>query len=307
MWWYLIIRWRLRYLLLIISTTSWFRIWIGIEGILLVRAPAILCKWDRRNRERAIKYFIIQAISGGIILGGLIFRSYVWIGVGLVIKLGIWPAYYWIITVYRGIKWFGVWWVGGLIKLPGWIIVELCPLVIYLRLISILVGSIGGVYVSDLKKLFGWRSIRHTGWITLLASISLNWINYLIAYLLLTGRVFYMLQSLEVSNIRQISLLRGSEVAILTIPILSLAGLPPLAGFYLKWYALTTLWHRITTLIIPLLLVLGARIYYYLQIRVWSLMRLEVKPTLTTAFRWKVQTLTHILRLRWLMLLLYEL
>ena len=95
MWWYLIIRWRLRYLLLIISTTSWFRIWIGIEGILLVRAPAILCKWDRRNRERAIKYFIIQAISGGIILGGLIFRSYIWIGVGLVIKLGIWPAYYW--------------------------------------------------------------------------------------------------------------------------------------------------------------------------------------------------------------------
>ena len=40
--------------------------------MLLVAAPIILTKQDRRNRERTIKYFIVQAASGGIVLAGVI-------------------------------------------------------------------------------------------------------------------------------------------------------------------------------------------------------------------------------------------
>ena len=270
--------WRRIYLLIIRGGSRWLRVWIGIEGMLLVAAPIILTKQDRRNRERTIKYFIVQAASGGIVLAGVILSWTSVLGRGLVLKLGLWPAYYWVINVFRGISWYGIWWVGGVMKLPGWVFIDLCQWVWRLAVLSVVVGCVGGVYVANLKKLFAWSRVNHTGWISVMTRLSVGWTRYFFIYLVLIGRLLYIFDEWEGIRVGQIRLISGVEVAILTIPLLSLAGIPPLAGFYLKWVAVWRLSHTILVLTIPLIVGLAARIFYYLQISVWRLIRVQNKP-----------------------------
>ena len=121
--------------------------------------------------------------------------------------------------------------------------------------LSIIVGSISAIYQKRIKRLFAYSTIAHTGFILLaflagsLQSVKAL-IFYIIIYACLTIALFAIL--INVSNATKIQpkyLINLSGIgsknnifsAIFGLIILAIAGIPPLAGFFSKFFILLSL------------------------------------------------------------------
>lgn len=119
---------------------------------------------------------------------------------------------------------------------------------------SMILGSVNALSQNKIKRLLAWSSIGHVGYLLLgISSGSIQGIQailiYLVIYLIMTINLFaIILCSLRREKITEISRIKYiSDFALLsktnsilaisiTIAIFSIAGIPPLAGFYSKAY-----------------------------------------------------------------------
>ena len=148
-----------------------------------------------------------------------------------------------------------------------------------LAALTILYGNLGAIPQTNIKRLLGYSSIGHAGYLLIgLAAFSQSGkeavLYYLASYLFSTGGAFLVIVSLtrylKSNYIRELAgLSKRSPIlaAGMLLALLSLAGVPPLAGFFAKFYLLLAgvkaglLW----------LAVIGAlnvitSLYYYLKI-----------------------------------------
>ena len=121
--------------------------------------------------------------------------------------------------------------------------------------ISMLVGSITGLYQDRIKRLLAYSAIGHVGYILIgMASGSILGIQalllYLVIYIVMSLNMFGIILSLRkqdqesgksspityIEDLRQLSYSQPLVAIMLTIGLFSMAGIPPLAGFYSKWY-----------------------------------------------------------------------
>lgn len=138
-------------------------------------------------------------------------------------------------------------------------------------LISIIIGSLGGLNQTSLRKIIAFSSINHIGWI-LFALIyrKLLWLTYFTLYSFLTFTIiiiFYYLNLFYISQIYIIFINKTLLKIYFIINFLSLGGLPPFLGFapkfivaeaiiYINYYFLLTIF-----IIINLI-----TLYFYLRI-----------------------------------------
>jgi NADH:ubiquinone oxidoreductase subunit 2 (subunit N) len=116
-------------------------------------------------------------------------------------------------------------------------------------LISILIGSIGALYQIKIKRLLAYSAIANFGYIVLgLSSGSffglMSSCYYFIIYILISINIFIILLTikrypklLEFKNIVEfVSITHSNFILsiIIIFSLFSLAGIPPLAGFYGK-------------------------------------------------------------------------
>ncbi len=145
--------------------------------------------------------------------------------------------------------------------------------------LTILVGNITAVYQNNVKRMLAYSSIAHAGYM-LLAIVSMNetagsaLLFYTIAYAVSSIASFTIL--LLVSNASGNDSIesfyglskRSPFLAIMTVvAMLSLAGIPPTAGFFAKYYIFISAMQNGLTYIV-LLAVLGSLIgvYYYFRV-----------------------------------------
>ena len=118
--------------------------------------------------------------------------------------------------------------------------------------ISLLVGVYGAITQKVIKRLLAFSSINHIGFI-LLAIMSYQYMSegtiffYLIIYLITTFGVFSVILNLRTSE-GEITLLTGlnglktssrSKAISMLVFLFSLAGIPPFAGFFAKFFILS--------------------------------------------------------------------
>jgi len=121
--------------------------------------------------------------------------------------------------------------------------------------LSIIVGSISAIYQKRLKRLFGYSTIAHSGFI-LLAFLACSLesakalIFYIIIYSFLTIGLFSILLNIATTTIHQPKYLINISgigaknflfATLFSIIILAIAGIPPLAGFFSKFFILLAL------------------------------------------------------------------
>jgi len=121
--------------------------------------------------------------------------------------------------------------------------------------LSITVGSISSIYQKRIKRLFAYSTIAHTGFILLaFLACSLESVNALVFYLIIYSCLIVALFAilLNISTVLSVQpkyLINLSGVGsknlifsiIFTLIILSIAGIPPLAGFFSKLFILLSL------------------------------------------------------------------
>ena len=153
-------------------------------------------------------------------------------------------------------------------------------IIIFLSIGSMILGAVAAIGQSNIKRLMAYSSIGHMGYI--LAGISTgsnigvqNSIIYLTIYLVMNLAAFsciFMMkrENIFYENINDLSGLSKNHPALafsFLIILFSLAGIPPLAGFFAKFYIFTAVIEaKMYSLAIIGLLTTVISAFYYLRI-----------------------------------------
>jgi NADH-quinone oxidoreductase subunit N len=153
-------------------------------------------------------------------------------------------------------------------------------ILVFVSIASMVLGAFAAIGQKNIKRLMAYSSIGHMGYALVgLAAASEAGVRgviiYMTIYLAMTLGTFAFILAMRRrdGNVEQIGDLAGLSntnpvmATLLTILMFSLAGIPPLAGFWAKWYVfLAAIDARLYALAVIGVLssVVGA--YYYLRI-----------------------------------------
>ncbi len=124
-------------------------------------------------------------------------------------------------------------------------------IIIYVSLLSIIVGTLGGLYQTKIKRLLAYSAINHVGFL-LIGLIGVTYFGffalsfYIMIYILISINIFTILlvlrrkyNNLKIKKINEFAILFKSHPLLainFCLILFSVAGIPPLAGFYSKFY-----------------------------------------------------------------------
>nr|AYO99686.1 NADH dehydrogenase subunit 2 [Ophiosteira sp. Op725.7] len=278
-------------------SNNWIIIWFWVELQSLALIPILSSNISPRSIESTNKYFLFQATGSIILLTGILIRlffsgnillqgNYNWIEysiivISLCIKMGIFPTHFWFVDVMQGINF----WSGFFIVIPSkiipiYIIINISNsfaiiLLSIIGVISVIIGSILGVHQIQLRKLIALSSIAHLGWIVITFPNINNWFGMIlflsytimITPLIWVGNIYSLEHLSKTNNISN----NFSLSSILLISILSMAGFPPLLGFFYKWLIFYIILNNQSLIIIVILISASLlSLYFYLQICIGS-------------------------------------
>jgi NADH-quinone oxidoreductase subunit N len=149
---------------------------------------------------------------------------------------------------------------------------------IFFILLSLIIGIKGAIKVNKINKLIAYSSISHMGFI-LLPLIIFNFesfLIYIIIYSFITLSIFGSLFTLinhkgkKISSIDQLVYLKKSNYFIfisLIISFFAISGIPPLSGFFSKFFIFINLINLNLYLLTFFVLILSVvSCFYYLRI-----------------------------------------
>lgn len=223
--------------IIVICYNDWFIIWIGLE-LNIFRFILIIYKhMDQKVVESCLKYFFVQRVGSALFLF-ILFSNLLNNNICIIIlryKLGVGPFFYWFPNIILGLDWFNCFMLIGFQKvLPIYLIYlfngNVMWFLIFLRLI---IGGVGIINQTRLKLLFSYSRIHYLGWLLLLLNFRIAfWIIYLFIYIIIFYPIFIFFIK---GNINYLNELSNKEISLLfMIIIISIAGLPPMLGFFLK-------------------------------------------------------------------------
>jgi NADH-quinone oxidoreductase subunit N len=302
-----------------VSSNDLILFYLGLE--LQSLSLYILAAIDRNNvrsTEAGLKYFILSALSSGLLLYGCsllyIFSdstnfevisvnldsentgaifAMVFILVGLAFKISAVPFHMWTPDVYEGsptsiTNFFAVVpKIAGLavfirfMQVPfGNILSEWQIIIVFISIASMILGAVAAIGQTNIKRLLAYSSIGHIGYAlagvaTGSASGYSSTIVYITIYAIMNvgafGCVYLMKKEnkykediLELSGISEKSPLLALAFLII---LFSLAGIPPLGGFFAKFYIfMTVVESELYFLAILGLLTTVISAFYYLKI-----------------------------------------
>ena len=186
--------------------------------------------------------------------------------VGLFIKLSLAPFHFWSLDVYEGSPNTTTFFFAVVPKISLFVLLmRLCYVSFYqifvndfqiyffaLAVLSIFIGSLGGLEQRKLKTLLAYSSISHTGYLLLSFSTGniegLQMMFYYLAIYMISGLTFWAVYLFLINKddvyfnknnkeLGDLVLLKESNpmlAFILTMTLFSIAGIPPLVGFLIK-------------------------------------------------------------------------
>lgn len=281
---------------LMVSAGNTLSLYLSFE--LQSLALYILAAFNRNNlrsSEAGLKYFVLGALSSGLLLYGIslvygytgqigfreisdvlsgqppqlaVIFGIVFILAGISFKISIVPFHMWTPDVYEGAPTPVTMFFATAPKIAAMalivrVVVEaFSPLstvngampawqqiIIFMSLASMILAAFAAIGQSNIKRLMAYSSIGHMGYalVGLAAGNSAGVagvIIYMTIYLAMTAGCFSFILGMRtrdgnVENIYDLAGLGRTNpymAAIMIIMLFSLAGIPPLAGFFSKWY-----------------------------------------------------------------------
>nr|QWV61255.1 NADH dehydrogenase subunit 2 [Dudusa sphingiformis] len=236
-----------------ISANSWLGCWIGLEINLLSFIPLISNPNNLLSTEASLKYFLTQSIASinflfSILLKMILMKNFemnlfisIMINSSMLMKMGSAPFHFWFPNIVEGLSWFNNFILMTWQKISPMIILSYYlnkNFIILIIMFNIIIGAIGGLNQTSLRKLLAFSSINNLGWMLSSIMISENlWLFYLLMYSFLISNMCFFFYFLNMFFINQL-FINNMNFMIkinLLINFLSLGGLPPFIGFFPKW------------------------------------------------------------------------
>jgi NADH-quinone oxidoreductase subunit N len=197
--------------------------------------------------------------SGGSI-PSIFYAGILLITVGLAFKVAAAPFHFWAPDVYDGAPTPVTAFMSTVVKIAAFaaflrlFMVSFSglaewwgPVLATIAAISILGGNLLAVFQTSLKRMMAYSSVAHAGYM-LMAVVAMNDLSqgalllYLAAYSFASLGLFTVIQSLTEGGNESVSALKGfarvhyRPAFALVLITLSLAGIPPVAGFFAKYF-----------------------------------------------------------------------
>jgi NADH-quinone oxidoreductase subunit N len=274
---------------MLISAAGLIALYLGLELMsLALYVVAAFHRDDAKATEAGLKYFVLGALSSGMLLYGAsllygfagtvsfagiaaavkgtpglgVIFGLVFLFAGLAFKMSAVPFHMWTPDVYEGAPTPVTAFFASAPKLaavaitvrvvitafPG-ITLQWQQIVIFISIMSMALGSFAAIGQTNIKRLMAYSSIGHIGFALVgLAAGTQGGVAgvlfYMSIYLVMTLGTFAAILSMRVEGraVEQISDLSGlartdgTMAFFLAMMMFSLAGIPPLAGFFAKFY-----------------------------------------------------------------------
>ena len=279
-------------MLMMVSANDLIALYLGLElQNLALYVIAAFKRDDIRSSEAGLKYFVLSALSSGLLLYGasLLYGvtgstgyaaiaaaakapdmaanigltvGLVFVLVGIAFKIAAVPFHMWTPDVYQGAPTPVTAFFSSAAKvaamamllrftqsaLPG-AASQWQQIIIFLSIASMVLGAFAAIGQRNIKRLLAYSSIGHIGFVLIglaanNAEGTAGVLIYLAIYVPMTLGAFACVLSMrrKGGNVEDISELSGLAKTnlpfafILGLLMFSLAGIPPLAGFWAKWY-----------------------------------------------------------------------
>lgn len=307
-------------MMMVISANDLIALYLGLE--LLSLSSYVIAAFDRdnvRSTEAGLKYFVLGALSSGMLLYGasLVYGftgsvsfpviatvlqgnvgigaivGLVFIAAGIAFKISAVPFHMWTPDVYEGSPTPVTAFFAAAPKMAGMamatrvfidafpgILVQWQQIIVFISIASMALGSFAAIGQRNLKRLMAYSSIGNVGYALIgLAAGTPDGVQgviiYMAIYLAMTLGSFAIILAMRRGNVMfesidDLSGLSRTHPALafcLAMMMFSLAGIPPLAGFFAKFYvfAAAIQANLVTLAVIGVVTsVIGA--YYYLRI-----------------------------------------
>ena len=304
---------------IMISSNDLIVFYMGLE--LQSLALYVLASFKRENplsAESGLKYFVLSALSSGLLLYGcsliygyagstnfdIISRNInsvnygltlgiVFILVGLAFKISAVPFHMWAPDVYQGSPTSVTIFFAILPKIAALtvfirflyipfinLIDQWQVIIIFLSIASMIFGAVAAIGQKNLKRLMAYSSISHMGFALAGLAVGTNEgiqssITYMSLYVIMNLSFFSSLFMLKINQkyyetIDDLSGLSKNHPMLslaMLVSLFSLAGIPPLAGFFAKFYIfMAVIEQEMYFLAIVGLLSTVVAAFYYLRI-----------------------------------------
>ncbi len=282
-------------MLMMISANDLISLYLGLElQSLSLYVVAAIRRDDLRSTEAGLKYFVLGALSSGMLLYGAsmiygfagttsfetladvfaqsaeagrepslgLIVGLVFLLAGLAFKISAVPFHMWTPDVYEGAptpitaffstapKVAAIALLCRVMTGPfGEFVVQWQQIVIFISIASMILGAFAAIYQTNIKRLMAYSSIGHVGYALVgLAAGSEEGLRGLIIYMTIYvimnlgvwGCILCMRQKdIMVESIEELKGLSKSQPMMalaLGVFMFSMAGIPPLAGFFGKLY-----------------------------------------------------------------------
>ena len=229
-----------------------------------------------------------QGSSDILLIFGLVF-----VVVGIAFKFGIVPFHMWIPDVYEGAPVAVTLFISSLPKLAAFAMafrllhsglgdlhIHWQGMLQIMALLSIVVGNLAAIMQTNIKRMLAYSTISHMGFVLLglLPGTAFGYsasMYYVIVYALMSTAAFGMVIMLSEGGVEadQLEDFKGLNqrnpfyAAIMGIVMFSMAGVPPMVGFFAKWMVIKAameaglFWLAIAAVVFA---VVGA--FYYLRV-----------------------------------------
>ena len=304
---------------IMVSSNDLILFYLGLE--LQSLALYILASIDRDNKkssEAGIKYFVLSALSSGLLLYGCsliygftgstsfeeiannssdfsvgIIFGMVFVLVGLAFKVSAVPFHMWTPDVYQGSPTSITSFFSVVPKIAGIVVFikfmylpfreilnQWQYILVFMSIASMILGAVAAMGQTNIKRLMAYSSIGHIGYaIAGIAAGTQNGIKstlvYISIYIIMNIGAFACILLMKrdgkyIEEIKELSGLSKNHPLVslgLLIILFSLAGIPPLAGFFAKFYIfMAVIESEMYTLAIVGLVTTVVSAFYYIRI-----------------------------------------
>ena len=306
-------------MLMMVSANDLIALYIGLElQSLALYVVAAFRRDNVRSSEAGLKYFVLGALSSGMLLYGAsliygfsgstlfpviataakasnigVIIGLVFMLVGLAFKVSAVPFHMWTPDVYEGAPTPVTAFFAAapkvaamallvrvlMVAFPG-IAPQWQQIIVFIAIASMLLGSFAAIGQTNIKRLMAYSSIGHVGFALVgLAANSQEGVQgvliYMTIYLVMTLGTFACILAMRrkdetVEDINELSGLAQTNLPMafaLAMLMFSLAGIPPLAGFWGKFYVIAAaVKANMTTLAVIAVLASVVAAFYYIRI-----------------------------------------
>ncbi|MGE6785565.1 NADH-quinone oxidoreductase subunit NuoN [Ensifer adhaerens] len=309
-------------MLLMISANDLISLYLSLElQSLALYVVAAINRDSIRSTEAGLKYFVLGALSSGMLLYGMsliygftghtgfneiaaaltaegrslgLIFGLVFVLAGLAFKISAVPFHMWTPDVYEGAPTPVTAFFAAAPKVAAMailvrivinafepVVADWQQIIVFISIASMLLGSFAAIGQRNIKRLMAYSSIGHMGYALVgLAAGSMAGVRgvllYMLIYMVMTLGTFACILAMRrkegesVENVDDLAGLSQTNpfmATVLTVLMFSLAGIPPMAGFFGKYFVfMAAIEAQLYALAIIGVLASVVGAYYYLRV-----------------------------------------